>query len=206
LKGLKTLQDVGLCHRNLSLDAISIDRDYIDICELGWALRFNKNAPADEDRPLPPPGGSDPKYVAPEYFGSLKGSWNGFGADLWAAGLMLYTMIFGTDSLFAAPIAEDRIFARLCIKGDVRGLAKRYGKLVGKDFSSLSDDLIDLLTNMLAADPKQRLSLEHAMEHPWLTSTDVVSPTEWISKNRSDLLKDESSGRPLEAGNESKAG
>jgi serine/threonine protein kinase len=160
-----------------------MDRDHVDICELGWALRCNKNAQGDDegDRPLPPPGGSNPKYVAPEYFGSLKGSWNGFSADLWAAGLILYTMILGTDSLFAAPIAEDRTFAMLCIKGDVRCLARRYGKLMGKDFSGLSDDLVDLLRNMLAADPKQRLSLEQVTDHPWLTSTDIVPPTEWMS-------------------------
>jgi len=192
VKGLKTLQDVGLCHRNLSLDALQMDRDHVDICELGWALRFNKNAPADEDRPLPPPGGLDLRYCAPEYFGSTTGVWNGFSADLWAAGLMLYNMIFGEEALFVAPIAEDKLFARLCIKGDVRGMAKRCGKFLGKDFSGLSDELADLLKNMLRADPKQRLSLEQVMEHPWLTMDEVETPTEWTRKNQSDLMQTKS--------------
>ncbi|KAL3894499.1 MAG: hypothetical protein SGARI_007726, partial [Bacillariaceae sp.] len=178
MQGLKTLQDTGLCHRNLSLDAIAVDGDHVDICQLGWALRFDKNAPADEERPLPPPGGLDPHCIAPEYFGSVRGVWNGFSADLWASGLMLFSMVVGTGALFTAPIAEDKSFHRMCVKGDIRGQANKYGKLVGKDFSGLSEDLVDLLRNMLRADPKQRLSLDQVMEHPWVTKEEIVTLTE----------------------------
>lgn len=163
-----------------------MDGDHLDIGELGWVLRFNPNAPTDEDRTLPPPGGSDPQYIAPEYFQSTKGRWDGFRADLWAAGLMLYSMVVGSEGLFTAPIAEDKSFARLCIKGDVRGQLKRYGKLVGRDYSGMSDDLVDLLRNMMRADPNQRPSLEEVMEHPWLTKDEIVSPSAWMAANRPD--------------------
>ena len=184
IQGLKTLQDTGLCHRNLSLDAIAMDGDNVDICQLGWALRFDKNAPVDEERPLPPPGGLDPHCIAPEYFGSVRGVWNGFSADLWACGLMLFSMVVGTGALFTAPIAEDKSFHRMCVKGDIRGQAKMYGKVAGKDFSGLSDELLDLLRNMLRADPKQRLSLDKVMEHPWLQKEEVMTLTEYNERNR----------------------
>ena len=155
----------------------------------------------DEHRHFPPaPGGSDPHFIAPESYHHQSSNndnnniidgadivWNGFRDDLWAAGLVLYSMVVGTDALFTAPIAGDKIFTRLCTKGDVRGEVERYGKRLGKDYSNLlSDGLVDLLRSMLRADPKLRLSLEEVMEHPWVINDDlVVTPTEWTKLNRS---------------------
>jgi serine/threonine protein kinase len=188
-QGLKTLQDTGLCHRNLSLDAVAMDGDHIDICQLGWALRYNPHAAAndDDDCPLPPPGGLDPHYIAPEYFGLKQGTWDGFSADLWAAGLMLFSMVVGSDALFTAPIAEDKSFARMCIKGDIRGQAKRYGKLVGKDTLKLmSNELVDLLKNMLRAESERRFSLPQVMEHPWLTNNEVITAAVWTQRTKTE--------------------
>jgi serine/threonine protein kinase len=164
---------------------MAMEGDTVDICQLGWALRYSERDIVEEDRPMPPPVGLNPQYIAPEYFGSTtQGLWNGFRADLWAAGLMLYSMVVGSDALFTAPITEDKSFVRLCIKGDIRGQAERYGKLVGKNFSGLSDELVDLLEHMLIADPERRLSLEQVMVHPWLMIDEVRTPTEWMKQNR----------------------
>lgn len=162
----------------------------MDICQLGWALRYTETMDGvdKEDWPIPPPsvGLLNPlNYnIPPEYFGPTRGVWNGFRTDLWAAGLMLYSMVIGSDALFTAPIVEDKTFCRLCIKGNIRSQAKRYGKLVKKDFSGLSDELMDLLKHMLRADPERRLSLDQVMVHPWLITDEVMTPTEWIEQNR----------------------
>mmetsp|Transcript_33029 Transcript_33029/g.80276 ORF Transcript_33029/g.80276 Transcript_33029/m.80276 type:complete len:477 (-) Transcript_33029:2244-3674(-) len=179
MQGLKTLQDTGLCHRNLSRDCIRLDGDQLDICDLGWAIRFDADAPVDEDRSFPLPGGTEPQYIPPEYFRHTKGSWDGFQCDLWSAGLILWSLTVGREGLFAAPIAEDKSFARLCIKGDVRGQLTRYGDLVGRDYSGISDELVDLLQKMLHADPRKRLLLEEVLQHEWLKKEEVISPTEW---------------------------
>ena len=179
MQGLKTLHDTGLCHRNLSRDSILLDGDHLDICDLGWAVRFDADAPVDEDRPFPPPGGTEPQYIPPEYFRNAKGLWDGFQCDLWAAGLILWSLTVGREGLFAAPIAEDKSFARICIKGDIRGQLKRYGNVVGRDYSGISDDLVDLLQKMLHADPRKRLLLDEVLQHAWLKKEEVISPTEW---------------------------
>jgi len=200
LQGLKTLKASSLCHRNLSLDTIAMDGDHVDVIGLGWAVRIsqdntNYDKSDDKNRYFPAtPGGSDPRFIAPEYFdyrsrnrdgyGTTNENdrvWNGFRDDLWATGLILYSMVVGTDALFTAPIAGDKIFTRLCIKGDVRGEAERCGKRLGKDYTNLlSDDLVKLLQSMLIADPKQRLVLEEVVEHPWVTNNDpVITPTEF---------------------------
>jgi serine/threonine protein kinase len=175
-----------LCHRNLSLDAIELNGDHIDISLLDWCIRFNKNAPVDEDKPLPAPGGNNPQYIAPEYFGSSKGVWDGFDADLWTCGLMLYSMVVSSEALFVAPIPEDRIFVELCVKGNIGAqTAKFVSKTKGKEII-LSDDLVDLLKHMLKADRKDRLSLDEVLEHPWVTNADAMAPSVW-AKNKPDI-------------------
>ena len=189
-----------------------MDGDRVDIIGLGWALRCDdlnatKRIPRDGDASTAgndnsgsfqrTPGGSDPRFIAPEslyYLSSSKESstttsstrdddeayrvWNGFRDDLWATGLILYSMVVGTDALFSAPIAEDKRFTRLCIRGDVRGEAQRFGKQSGKDYSSLSDDLVSLLQSMLSVDPRKRPTLEQVMEDTWVTKDDAsVTPT-----------------------------
>jgi hypothetical protein len=155
---LKTLKATGLCHRNLSLDAIAMDGDHFDIIGLGWTLRVtDSNSSSSSSRVM-----------------------------VRAAGLMLYSMVVGTKALFSAPIAGDKIFTRLCIKGDIRGEVERYGKQLGQDYSNLlSNDLLDLLRTILRADPKQRLFLEEVMEHPWVTNDDlIITPTQWMEKKK----------------------
>ena len=164
------------------------------------AKRIKQECPIKDDddkfRSFPPiPGGSNPCFIAPETFchhnttNSSKDRsvttenddnrvWNGFRDDLWATGLIIYSMVVGTDALFAAPIAGDKRFARLCIKGDVKGETERYWTQSNKDTSLPSDEFCDLLGSMLSIDPNQRPTLENVMKHPWVTNSDTsVTPT-----------------------------
>ena len=177
---MKTLQDTGLCHRNLSLDAIELNGDVANISRLGWSLRYNRNGPLDEDKSLPAPGGQNPQFIAPEYFGNSTGVWDGFAADLWTCGLMLYSMVVSSEALFAVPIPEDPSYLELCVKGAFAEKAKQYGAMAGKEIA-LTDDLVDLLKHMLTANPKERFSLEEVMEHDWVKQGEVMSLKEWSS-------------------------
>lgn len=182
LKGLKTLQETGLCHRNLSLDVVKLRGDAAVIDRLDWCMRCNKNAPIDEDKAAPIPGGNNPQYVAPEYFGIVTtGGWDGFAADLWACGLMLYSMVVSSEALFVAPLQEDKTFVELCVKGNIGDCVKQFAESSGTEIV-LSDDLLNLLANMLRADPKRRYSLEQVMDHPWIKNEDLISPSAWEEK------------------------
>ncbi len=170
-----------------------MDGDQIDVVGLGWVLpcddsNATKPIPPEESTSLAPtPGGSDPRFIPPESFASLGNlesstvahntgddtlqSWNGFRDDLWAAGLILYSMVVGTDALFASPIAGDQRFKNLCIQGDIKGEAQRFG-------ITLTDDLVRLLQSMMSADPQYRPTLEQVLKDAWVTNGDVsVTPT-----------------------------
>jgi len=169
---LKTLHEVGLCHRNLSLDAVDLNGNHAAIGQLDWCIRFT---PSSDHQILPIPGGISPLFIAPEYFSGSSSSWDGFTADLWAAGLMLYTMVVGSEALFAAPIMEDKLFVALCIDGKIRQTvnANVEASIPGK---VLSDDLIELLERMLKANPKHRYSLDEVINHQWVQLDNLKSP------------------------------
>ena len=179
---MKTLQRHGLCHRDLSLDTISLDGDHLSITESRFPVRC-KTAGGESDRTPPTPAGSHVQYIAPEYFRGNEGAWNGYAADLWACGLILYGMVIGTDALFLAPVDDDRTFVKLCLKGQIRSLAKTYGELIGEAIE-LSDDLVDLLQKMLKVDPKDRLTLDMIVEHRWVTNGELMSPSEWEDQKK----------------------
>ena len=201
-QGLQTLQRAGLCHRDLNLQNVVLQgSSRCCIGGLACALRV----PIDPETGIPhriepqPPCASNPQTIAPEL---LRGTepFDGYAVDLWAAGIMLLTMLFGADVLFAAPVAEDPKFQALC-SGDWRRYAedlhfhhRRFRHRPTTEDKSedepppppslslststtthpaISDAALDLLQQMLRADPQARLSLSQVLQHPWvLTEAD----------------------------------
>lgn len=154
-----------------------MDGDHVSITESRFPLQCKRVANSEDDQPPPTPGGSHVQYIAPEYFRGAIGPWDGFAADLWACGLMLYSMVVGCDALFLAPVEDDRTFVKLCLRGQVKSLSSKYGNMIGETID-LSDDLVDLLQKMLKVDQSERLSLEQILEHPWVRNDDLMAPKE----------------------------
>eukprot|EP00871_Galdieria_phlegrea_P002514 jgi/Galph1/3263/GphlegSOOS_G1922.1 len=110
-------------------------------------------------------------YVAPEVF--LKQSY-GTAVDLWACGVILYIMLSGKMPFFGKNEME-------CFKRNVRGqfsFPTRYWKDISKDAK-------DLIRKLLEVDPNKRLTVEQALEHPWMKS-ESISKTN-IESDRSTL-------------------
>jgi serine/threonine-protein kinase SRK2 len=103
-----------------------------------------------------------PGYTAPEVITNVKG-YDGKQADVWSAGVMLYTMLFARYP-FERP--EDKT-----LKGDAR-IQKVLHRIIKVDYeipssSKASPELKDLITKVLVADPKQRMSIAQIQQHPW---------------------------------------
>jgi len=111
-----------------------------------------------------PPCASNPQFVAPELLKNE--AFDGYAVDLWAAGVMLYTMLLGSEALFVAPVIEDRKFKQICVDG---GLRKLYQKRLPVEKTTISDEAIELLQGMLRADPMARMCLSDVQKHPWVT-------------------------------------
>jgi calcium-dependent protein kinase len=94
-----------------------------------------------------------PYYMAPEM---LEGSYT-FETDVWSIGVILYVMMTGVQPFLGRN--QDEVFARI-----TRGVYDV--KLLDKQ--KCSEEVKDLIKKLLVLDPKHRLSLESALEHPWL--------------------------------------
>eukprot|EP00667_Euglena_gracilis_P009529 EG_transcript_9685 len=92
-----------------------------------------------------------PKYVAPEVVSTDKG-YNGFMADMWSCGVILYLMLAGH-----APFEHST----------VSGLLKKV--IIGKYEmpTTFSEGAKDIITKMLVVLPECRITIPQVLEHDW---------------------------------------
>jgi serine/threonine protein kinase len=97
---------------------------------------------------------------------SRKISVDGFKADVFALGLLLFTMLHGPGQLPEAIQktihSNEWSFKTLVENGGVYPLFDMHASVASDHV------LVDLLRRMLAVDPEKRLSMSEVMAHPWL--------------------------------------
>jgi tRNA A-37 threonylcarbamoyl transferase component Bud32 len=148
LNGIEELHKLNIVHRDLKLDNIVLtETGKACITDLG----ISKLVPPGE---LLKDSCGTPAFEAPECLDLQKG-YDGFGADIWSLGILLYQMIFGKP-----PFAADRI-------DDL------YSKIAFTEVSfpteqEVSLGLKDLLRRILQKDPKRRMNIAEARTHLWL--------------------------------------
>jgi len=112
-----------------------------------------------DDDVVPDVAGS-PYYVAPEVLGDYikrTGSvWK--AADMWSVGIIIFLFVCGYPPFNGDN--QERIFSHIR-KG-------RY-KFPPASHTRLSDSVKDLISKLLLRDPRQRLSAEKVLKHPWIT-------------------------------------
>lgn len=179
LQGLHFLQRKGICHRDLSLENILVDDDNCLIIDFGMCLRVpytsrqNPSSIADVNngvmRRLLRPQGTCGKhnYMSPEIFNNTS-SFDGFAIDLWAAGVILYIMLTGFPPYDHATRADQRF--EIIVEGQLMDQLRTWE-------IELSEEAGELLQAMLRMNPRDRLSLEEVMNHPWVTNPEVISPS-----------------------------
>jgi serine/threonine protein kinase len=147
---LKFIHENKIVHRDIKLDNILIDLDNnIKICDFGVSKIVNKG-----DVMLEQCG--TPAYIAPEIL--LNKGYEGFGVDVWSAGVVLYAMLSGTVPFKGSNIKE---LHNLIISGNYP---------IIKD---ISNNAAHLIKNILEIDPKKRITTENILCHPWLIDVDL---------------------------------
>ncbi|KAI9346780.1 kinase-like domain-containing protein [Zopfochytrium polystomum] len=93
-------------------------------------------------------------YMAPEI---LQKRLHGRPVDIWSSGILIHELLLGRKPWIGSPVKpSDRLLHSNIMKEGTISLQAR-----------------DLLTQMLRADPSQRITAAKALEHPWLRE---VSP------------------------------
>lgn len=98
-----------------------------------------------------------PGYVAPEI---LKSEQYGPGVDVWSIGVILYILLCGFPPFYEE--SNPALF-RL-IKQGIYDFPPKY-------WNGIDDGAIDLIKRMLTVDPAKRITIDEALEHPWIVGT-----------------------------------
>lgn len=182
LCGLRHLHRLGFAHLDLSPENILVDsREHAAIIDYGYCT--------DIKGPIRIVGGK-PQYMAPEHLKcmypqhrcpSVKGTEGVFPgqaqmgnlsasdptkADVFALGCIVFIVLFGYPPWKMA-LRTDTAFDFVQHFG-TEMLLEEWG--MAEHFSTYPRSIFSLLDSMLLEDPVRRISVDKALEHPWVMS------------------------------------
>ena len=108
--------------------------------------------------------------MTPEQFGKVQ-EYSCAQSDLWAAGVVLFTMVSGHPP-FSAPAKEDFYFQRLQYRPE-----EFWSIMDSKRDSPTSPEFKDLIEKLLRFDPDERPCLSDLMSHKWLSTEKAPEPS-----------------------------
>ena len=150
IKGLQYIHKKKIVHRDIKLDNVLIDlTNTVKICDFGVSRILSPGDTMYEHC-------GTPAYIAPEIFRNE--GYEGYSCDVWSAGVTLYYMLAGMQPFKGGKIEELK---EVILKGQYEPI---------HDISKEANDLID---RMLKLNPKERISIEDILKHPWLKNVDI---------------------------------
>lgn len=162
-RGWGILHSLGISHRDMSLENVmfsSLSGPRAVIIDFGMA-RLAQMSSHDGVRVhhlFPPLGraGKD-QYMAPEVFINAE-PFRGSEVDVWAMGVMLFTLIAGHPPLTKATVLDD-LFVRIC-RGQLPRLIAHWGH-------PFSPECVNLVNIMLQEHGCDRIAYTQLCSHPW---------------------------------------
>jgi len=157
----------GVAHLDLKLENVLIDKNNrVKVIDFGLC-EINVNQTTIITRMC---GSTD--YICPEILASTP--FNGFEADIWALGVMLYCMVFG--ELPFSFKERCRALRRFQPHPSVKFPANRQS----------ASSLQDLLLKMLSVDPLKRPSVDQVLNHQWLQDGSSLTATTAVQQQDAD--------------------
>ncbi|CBZ54211.1 putative protein kinase [Neospora caninum Liverpool] len=167
LLGVKSLHDNGVCHRDLSLENTLLHSDgSIRIIDFGQAEPlFDETG---KEKSLINAAGKM-YYRAPEMY---SGSYRGSAVDIFAVGVMMFILVFGTPPWLQATALDDRYVFIQTFQNGFERLLVRW-----KRQHYASKELRELIRSMILADPLQRPTADVALAHSCFVNADPCRDT-----------------------------
>ncbi|CAG9322057.1 unnamed protein product [Blepharisma stoltei] len=163
LRAVNHLHKINICHRDLKPENFMFDsKDHdaeLKLIDFGLSQKFGSNSKSMTSIV------GTPYYVAPEV---LKGSY-GFMCDMWSVGVIMFMLLCG-DHPFVGKDKEE-LYSHI-LQGSYEFKSVHW--------RGVSSQAKDLIRKMLALEPKNRITAEEALCHPWFGFTETneihVSP------------------------------
>ncbi|KAJ7620485.1 kinase-like domain-containing protein [Mycena polygramma] len=153
IAGMDYIHKEGVCHRDLKPENLLLDvAGTLKISDFGLSTVF-KLKETGRTRTLTERCGSLP-YVAPEL--NSERPYEAEPIDVWGVGVILYTLLAG-NTPWDEPTQHSPEFVRY-VSGDI---------FQEDPWSRFNSDALSLIQGLLTIDPRDRLTLEDAFQHPW---------------------------------------
>ncbi|KAL3313899.1 Checkpoint kinase 2 [Cichlidogyrus casuarinus] len=167
---IKYLHDNGITHRDLKPENILLltndQETLIKVADFGLSKLVNENTFLKTFC-------GTPNYLAPEVLQSAGSAGYTCAIDVWSLGVIIYICLVGYP-----PFTEER--TDMTMRNQI--LKGSYD--FPDDFwSGISPAAIDLIKRMLTVDPNQRITLNEALNHPWLNDAALKQRLSILLKN-----------------------
>ena len=157
LKGVQSIHNAGICHRDLKMQNILVDDKFNPkLCDFGFGAKISGE---DGSGQLKDYLGTQ-NYAAPQIF--LHKPYDGVKVDIFSLGVVLLNLVTCKIGFLQAT-RLDKYYR--CI------MAKKYNKywdLVTGQIGNISEDLKDLYIKMVAFSPEERPTIDEIYNHPWM--------------------------------------
>ena len=153
LSSLKYCHDMDIIHRdikpeNLLMSSADDDAD-VKIADFGLSIHLPNGGTCTQTC-------GTPNYVAPEMI-TKKGY--GKPVDMWAVGCIAFILLGGYLPFDTEDDPKNKKLYQLIRNGE---FAFEY------DFKTVSDEAKNLISGLLTVDPLKRLTVDQALDHPWI--------------------------------------
>lgn len=163
VNGLEYCHSMGVAHRDMSLENLIYSRkgDLVKIIDFGMCLRVPKDEVTGAFLYLRPQGRCGKRnYIAPEVLQNSQ-PFNPMKADIWAIGVILFTMLSGFPPVESAQTADPRY--RMISAGHLRTLIDNWNVS-----HLLSESVVGLIEGLMKPNPGDRFTMSEIIAHPWL--------------------------------------
>ncbi|XP_075991763.1 obscurin isoform X5 [Anticarsia gemmatalis] len=162
LRGVKYMHDNSVAHLGLTIGELLLSHagsDELKLCDFGLSRRIRYNEHASLDYGMP-------EFVAPEI---ARGEGVSFGADMWSIGIITYILLSGHSPFRGV---NDRETLTRIQEGRWEWHDEEW-------WSRLSTESRDFISKLLVINWHERIDVNTALAHPWLTLADRIYQEEY---------------------------
>uniref|UniRef100_A0A0N4ZEY7 Protein kinase domain-containing protein n=1 Tax=Parastrongyloides trichosuri TaxID=131310 RepID=A0A0N4ZEY7_PARTI len=164
LTALQYMHDRNQPHLDLRPEVVLLQDDHLCLADFGQNIHLRDGKINDSYI-------TSPEFVAPEI---VKGENAGIYSDMWSVGIMTFVLLGGV-SPFLGDSDEETLL----------NVAEGKFDLQCKELSYVTNEGIDFLENLLVLDPMQRMTVNNALAHPWVSESSLLD-----AKLSSDCLRE----------------
>ncbi|KAJ6594533.1 kinase-like domain-containing protein [Mycena capillaripes] len=154
-QALAYIHDKGITHRDLKPENVLLTKDNpprVKVADFGLAKIV------DSMTMLKTMCGT-PSYLAPEVVTQQNSSGYDSLVDSWSVGVILFSMLTNTTPFIESSVADLRT-----------RIASRDIDWAQLETLGLTEEAVDFIRLLLEYDPRNRMTLRDALQHPWLLS------------------------------------